>query len=116
MKAFILLAAFVLSTAHQPTTQVCDTIKYAPAKLDSLRNNIVLAFDDSGRVNINNQPIQHQELNSELRAIYAPRPINSRILFVRCGPSSDDRVVTEVLNISKHLDITLYRTHRSADI
>src|SRR5215204_4803629 len=84
----ILLVLLIIFMISQPLSRTTISVQVAPptppqqAKSES-SNQIVLELGDDGSYAINQQPVPKDQLDTQLHAIFDPRP--AKLLFVKPG-------------------------------
>ena len=98
--------ALTLAVATRLSAQTLD-IPHAPDSLTRAGNAIVLALPASGGYEINRQPVPLEDLASQFRAIYQPRP--RKVLLVAWEAGRSEREVAAVVRLAQAQGVTVYR-------
>ena len=102
----VMALALTLLVSTRLDAQVLD-IPNAPDSLTRAGNAIVLALPASGGYEINRQPVSLEDLASQFRAIYQPRP--RKVLLVTWEPGRSEREVAAVVRLAQAQGVTVYR-------
>ena len=103
----VLLIIFMISQPLSRTTisvQVAPPIEPTQAKSES-SNQIVLELNDDGTYAINQQPVPKDQLDTQLHAIFDPRP--AKLLFVKPGLNRRYQDVVEAMDVAKGAGIQI---------
>lgn len=100
----ILLVLLIIFMITQPLSRTTISIQVAPpaeqTQAPSQQNNqIVLELGDDGSYAINQQPVPKDQLDTQLHAIFDPRP--AKLLFVKPGLNRKFQDVIEAMDIAK---------------
>ena len=106
----ILLVLLIIFMISQPLSRTTISVQVAPptppqqAKSES-SNQIVLELDDDGSYAINQQPVPKDQLDTQLHAIFDPRP--AKLLFVKPGLNRKYQDVVEAMDVAKGAGIQI---------
>jgi biopolymer transport protein ExbD len=106
----ILLVLLIIFMISQPLSRTTISVQVAPptpptqAKSES-SNQIVLELGDDGSYAINQQPVPKDQLDTQLHAIFDPRP--AKLLFVKPGLNRKYQDVVEAMDIAKGAGIQI---------
>ncbi len=100
----ILLVLLIIFMITQPLSRTTISVQVAPpaeqTEAPSQQNNqIVLELLDDGGYAINQQPVPKDQLDTQLHAIFDPRP--AKLLFVKPGLNRKFQDVVEAMDIAK---------------
>jgi biopolymer transport protein ExbD len=100
----ILLVLLIIFMISQPLSRTTISVQVAPptppqqAKSES-SNQIVLELGDDGSYAINQQPVPKDQLDTQLHAIFDPRP--AKLLFVKPGLNRKYQDVVEAMDVAR---------------
>jgi biopolymer transport protein TolR len=106
----ILLVLLIIFMITQPLSRTTLSVQVAPptppqqAKSES-SNQIVLELGDDGSYAINQQPVPKDQLDTQLHAIFDPRP--AKLLFVKPGLNRKYQDVVEAMDVAKGAGIQI---------
>ena len=106
----ILLVLLIIFMISQPLSRTTISVQVAPptppqqAKSES-SNQIVLELNDDGSYAINQQPVPKDQLDTQLHAIFDPRP--AKLLFVKPGLNRRYQDVVEAMDVAKGAGIQI---------
>jgi biopolymer transport protein TolR len=106
----ILLVLLIIFMITQPLSRTTISVQVAPptppqqAKSES-SNQIVLELGDDGSYAINQQPVPKDQLDTQLHAIFDPRP--AKLLFVKPGLNRKYQDVVEAMDVAKGAGIQI---------
>jgi biopolymer transport protein ExbD len=106
----ILLVLLIIFMISQPLSRTTISVQVAPptppqqAKSES-SNQIVLELGDDGSYAINQQPVPKDQLDTQLHAIFDPRP--AKLLFVKPGLNRKYQDVVEAMDVAKGAGIQI---------
>jgi biopolymer transport protein ExbD len=106
----ILLVLLIIFMISQPLSRTTISVQVAPptppqqAKSESA-NQIVLELGDDGSYAINQQPVPKDQLDTQLHAIFDPRP--AKLLFVKPGLNRKYQDVVEAMDVAKGAGIQI---------
>jgi biopolymer transport protein ExbD len=100
----ILLVLLIIFMITQPLSRTTLRVQVAPpaeqTQAPSQANNqIVLELNDDGSYAINQQPVPKDQLDTQLHAIFDPRP--AKLLFVKPGLNRKFQDVIEAMDIAR---------------
>jgi biopolymer transport protein ExbD len=100
----ILLVLLIIFMITQPLSRTSISIQVAPPAEQTtapsqVNNQIVLELADDGSYAINQQPVPKDQLDTQLHAIFDPRP--AKLLFVKPGLNRKFQDVIEAMDIAK---------------
>jgi biopolymer transport protein ExbD len=106
----ILLVLLIIFMISQPLSRTTISVQVAPptppeqVKSES-SNQIVLELGDDGGYAINQQPVPKDQLDTQLHAIFDPRP--AKLLFVKPGLNRKYQDVVEAMDVAKGAGIQI---------
>lgn len=100
----ILLVLLIIFMITQPLSRTSISIQVAPPAEQTtapsqVNNQIVLELADDGSYAINQQPVPKDQLDTQLHAIFDPRP--AKLLFVKPGLNRKFQDVIEAMDVAK---------------
>ena len=100
----ILLVLLIIFMITQPLSRTTISVQVAPPAEQTqapsqVNNQIVLELADDGSYAINQQPVPKDQLDTQLHAIFDPRP--AKLLFVKPGLNRKFQDVIEAMDIAK---------------
>jgi biopolymer transport protein ExbD len=100
----ILLVLLIIFMITQPLSRTTISVQVAPPQEattapSQVNNQIVLELGDDGSYAINQQPVPKDQLDTQLHAIFDPRP--AKLLFVKPGLNRKFQDVIEAMDIAK---------------
>ncbi len=100
----ILLVLLIIFMITQPLSRTSISVQVAPPAEPTqapsqVNNQIVLELGDDGSYAINQQPVPKDQLDTQLHAIFDPRP--AKLLFVKPGLNRKFQDVIEAMDIAK---------------
>ncbi len=100
----ILLVLLIIFMITQPLSRTSISVQVAPPAEQTqapsqVNNQIVLELGDDGSYAINQQPVPKDQLDTQLHAIFDPRP--AKLLFVKPGLNRKFQDVIEAMDIAK---------------
>jgi len=106
----ILLVLLIIFMITQPLSRTTISVQVAPPIEDTQvksENNtqIVLELGDDGSYAINQQPVPKDQLDTQLHAIFDPRP--AKLLFVKPGLNRKYQDVVEAMDVAKGAGIQI---------
>ena len=106
----ILLVLLIIFMVSQPLSRMAMNIQVAPpdtrTQQESAANNqIVLELPDAGGYLINQQPVPADQLESQLKTIYDPRP--AKLLFIKAGQNRVYQEVIEAMDVARSAGVQI---------
>ena len=100
----VLLVLLIIFMITQPLSRMTLKVQVPPppqptASPPTTSNQIVLEMPDNGSYSINGQPVPKDQLDSQLHAIYDPRP--AKLLFVKPGQNRIFQDVIEAMDVAR---------------
>jgi biopolymer transport protein ExbD len=99
----ILLVLLIIFMITQPLSRMAMDVQVPPPEETSVtqQNNtqIVLELDDKGGYAINGQPVPKDQLDTQIHAIFDPRP--AKLLFIKAGVNRLYQDVIEAINVAR---------------
>ena len=100
----ILLVLLIIFMISQPLSRTTISVQVAPptppqqAKSES-SNQIVLELGDDGSYAINQQPVPKDQLDTQIHAIFDPRP--AKLLFIKAGANRIYQDVIDAMDVAR---------------
>ncbi len=106
----ILLVLLIIFMVSQPLSRMAMNVQIAPpdtrTQQESAANNqIVLELPDAGGYLINQQPVPENQLESQLKTIYDPRP--AKLLFIKAGQNRVYQEVIEAMDVARSAGVQI---------
>ncbi len=106
----ILLVLLIIFMISQPLSRTTISVQVAPptppnAGKSESNNQIVLELPDDGSFSINTQPVPREQLDTQLHAIFDPRP--AKLLFVKPGLNRKFQDVVAAMDVAKGAGIQI---------
>ena len=106
----ILLVLLIIFMVSQPLSRMAMNVQIAPpdtrTQQESAANNqIVLELPDAGGYLINQQPVPEDQLESQLKTIYDPRP--AKLLFIKAGQNRVYQEVIEAMDVARSAGVQI---------
>ncbi|HKV73812.1 MAG TPA: biopolymer transporter ExbD [Gemmatimonadales bacterium] len=99
----VLLVLLIIFMITQPLSRMTTRIQVAPEQTNAppgtKSDQIVLIMDDDGSYAINSQPVPKDQLDTQIHAIFDPRP--AKLLFVKPGRQRIYQDVVEAMDIAR---------------
>jgi biopolymer transport protein ExbD len=99
----ILLVLLIIFMITQPLSRMAMDVQVPPPEETSVtqQNNtqIVLELDDKGGYAINGQPVPKDQLDTQIHAIFDPRP--AKLLFIKAGVNRLYQDVVEAMDVAR---------------
>jgi biopolymer transport protein ExbD len=99
----IMLVMLIIFMVSQPLARMAIDIQVPPpetaTKTTAASNQIVLELTADGGYAINSQPVPKDQLDTQLHAIYDPRP--AKLMFVKSAPERTYQEVIEAMDIAR---------------
>jgi len=99
----ILLVLLIIFMISQPLNRMALDIQVPPEEKSTAStapsNQIVLELQENGNYAINGQPVPKQQLDTQIHAIFDPRP--AKLLFIKAAPNRIYQDVIEAMDISR---------------
>jgi biopolymer transport protein ExbD len=99
----ILLVLLIIFMITQPLSRMAMDVQVPPPEETTVtqQNNtqIVLELDDKGGYAINGQPVPKDQLDTQIHAIFDPRP--AKLLFIKAGVNRLYQDVVEAMDVAR---------------
>ena len=99
----ILLVLLIIFMITQPLSRMAMDVQVPPPEQTTAtqqnNNQIVLELDDKGGYAINGQPVPKEQLDTQIHAIFDPRP--AKLLFIKAGSSRLYQDVVEAMDVAR---------------
>jgi biopolymer transport protein ExbD len=98
----VLLVLLIIFMISQPLSRMGMDVQVPPqteAVSDGPSNQIVLELLADGSYAINAQPVPFNQLDTQIHAIYDPRPV--KLLFIKAAPTRIYQDVIEAMDIAR---------------
>jgi biopolymer transport protein TolR len=99
----ILLVLLIIFMITQPLSRMAMDIQVPPPEQTTVtqqsNNQIVLELDDKGGYAINGQPVPKDQLDTQIHAIFDPRP--AKLLFIKAGVNRIYQDVVEAMDVAR---------------
>jgi biopolymer transport protein ExbD len=106
----ILLVLLIIFMVSQPLSRMAMRVQIAPPdtrtqQQSAANNQIVLELPDGGGYLINQQPVPENQLESQLKTIYDPRP--AKLLFIKAGQNRVYQEVIEAMDVARSAGVQI---------
>jgi len=105
----VLLVLLIIFMITQPLSRMSSRIQIAPlnsqAPPGAKSDQIVLIMDDDGSYAINSQPVPKDQLDTQIHAIFDPRP--AKLLFIKPGKNRIYQDVVEAMDVARGAGIQI---------
>ena len=99
----ILLVLLIIFMITQPLSRMAMDVQVPPPEQTTAtqqnNNQIVLELDDKGGYAINGQPVPKEQLDTQIHAIFDPRP--AKLLFIKAGSNRIYQDVVEAMDVAR---------------
>jgi biopolymer transport protein TolR len=99
----IMLVMLIIFMVSQPLSRMVMNVQVPPPETASASkassNQIVLELMGDGGYSINTQPVPKEQLDTQLHAIFDPRP--AKLMFVKSAPDRTYQEVIEAMDIAR---------------
>jgi biopolymer transport protein ExbD len=99
----ILLVLLIIFMITQPLSRMAMDVQVPPPEQTTVtqqaNNQIVLELDDKGGYAINGQPVPKDQLDTQIHAIFDPRP--AKLLFIKAGENRLYQDVVEAMDVAR---------------
>jgi biopolymer transport protein TolR len=99
----ILLVLLIIFMITQPLSRMAMDVQVPPpdntTTTQQANNQIVLELADDGSYAINGQPIPKDQLDTQIHAIFDPRP--AKLLFIKAGANRIYQDVVESMDVAR---------------
>jgi biopolymer transport protein ExbD len=99
----ILLVLLIIFMITQPLSRMAMDVQVPPpdntTTTQQANNQIVLELDDAGGYAINGQPVPKDQLDTQIHAIFDPRP--AKLLFIKAGANRLYQDVVEAMDVAR---------------
>jgi biopolymer transport protein ExbD len=99
----ILLVLLIIFMITQPLSRMAMDVQVPPpdntTTTQQANNQIVLELADAGGYAINGQPVPKDQLDTQIHAIFDPRP--AKLLFIKAGANRLYQDVVEAMDVAR---------------
>jgi biopolymer transport protein TolR len=99
----ILLVLLIIFMITQPLSRMALDVQVPPPETTTVQqaanNQIVLELGDDGSYAINGQPVPKDQLDTQIHAIFDPRP--AKLLFIKAGANRIYQDVVEAMDVAR---------------
>ena len=99
----ILLVLLIIFMITQPLSRMALDVQVPPPETTTTQqaanNQIVLELGDDGSYAINGQPVPKDQLDTQIHAIFDPRP--AKLLFIKAGTNRIYQDVVEAMDVAR---------------
>ena len=99
----ILLVLLIIFMITQPLSRMAMDVQVPPPEqtttTQAANNQIVLELNDNGTYAINGQPVPKDQLDTQIHAIFDPRP--AKLLFIKAGANRLYQDVVEAMDVAR---------------
>ena len=99
----ILLVLLIIFMITQPLSRMAMDVQVPPPEqtttTQQANNQIVLELADDGGYAINGQPVPKDQLDTQIHAIFDPRP--AKLLFIKAGSNRIYQDVVEAMDVAR---------------
>jgi biopolymer transport protein TolR len=99
----ILLVLLIIFMITQPLSRMAMDVQVPPPEQTTVtqqaNNQIVLELADDGGYAINGQPVPKDQLDTQIHAIFDPRP--AKLLFIKAGENRIYQDVVEAMDVAR---------------
>lgn len=99
----ILLVLLIIFMITQPLSRMAIDVQVPPPEQTTVtqqaNNQIVLELADDGSYAINGQPVPKDQLDTQIHAIFDPRP--AKLLFIKADPVVKYQEVIEAMDTAR---------------
>jgi biopolymer transport protein TolR len=104
----IMLVLLIIFMISQPLTRMVIEIQVPPPVITPAKGpstQIVLQIQEDGSYAINGQPVPKEQLDTQIHAIFDPRP--AKLLFVKAAGNRKYQEVIEAMDIARGAGILI---------
>ena len=99
----VLLVLLIIFMITQPLSRMAMDVQVPPPEqtttTQQANNQIVLELADDGGYSINGQPVPKDQLDTQIHAIFDPRP--AKLLFIKAGANRIYQDVVEAMDVAR---------------
>ena len=99
----ILLVLLIIFMITQPLSRMAMDVQVPPPEqttaTQQANNQIVLELNNDGSYAINGQPVPKDQLDTQIHAIFDPRP--AKLLFIKAGANRIYQDVVEAMDVAR---------------
>ena len=99
----ILLVLLIIFMITQPLSRMAMDVQVPPPEQTTVtqqaNNQIVLELNNDGGYAINGQPVPKSQLDTQIHAIFDPRP--AKLLFIKAGENRLYQDVVEAMDVAR---------------
>ena len=99
----ILLVLLIIFMITQPLSRMAMDVQVPPpdntTTTQQANNQIVLELADGGGYAINGQPVPKDQLDTQIHAIFDPRP--AKLLFIKAGANRIYQDIVEAMDVAR---------------
>ena len=99
----VLLVLLIIFMITQPLSRMAMDVQVPPPEqtttTQAANNQIVLELADNGSYAINGQPVPKDQLDTQIHAIFDPRP--AKLLFIKAGANRLYQDVVEAMDVAR---------------
>ena len=99
----VLLVLLIIFMITQPLSRMAMDVQVPPPEqtttTQQANNQIVLELNDDGGYAINGQPVPKTQLDTQIHAIFDPRP--AKLLFIKAGANRLYQDVIEAMDVAR---------------
>ncbi len=99
----ILLVLLIIFMITQPLSRMAMDVQVPPPEqtttTQQANNQIVLELNDDGSYAINGQPVPKDQLDTQIHAIFDPRP--AKLLFIKAGVNRIYQDVVQAMDVAR---------------
>src|SRR5918912_3498815 len=99
----VLLVLLIIFMITQPLSRMAMDVQVPPPEqtttTQQANNQIVLELNDDGSYAINGQPVPKDQLDTQIHAIFDPRP--AKLLFIKAGANRIYQDVVEAMDVAR---------------
>ena len=99
----ILLVLLIIFMITQPLSRMAMDVQVPPPEQTTVtqqaNNQIVLELNNDGGYAINGQPVPKNQLDTQIHAIFDPRP--AKLLFIKAGENRLYQDVVEAMDVAR---------------
>jgi biopolymer transport protein TolR len=99
----ILLVLLIIFMITQPLSRMAMDVQVPPPEqtttTQAANNQIVLELGNDGSYAINGQPVPKDQLDTQIHAIFDPRP--AKLLFIKAGANRIYQDVVEAMDVAR---------------
>jgi biopolymer transport protein TolR len=99
----VLLVLLIIFMITQPLSRMAIDVQVPPPEQTTVtqqaNNQIVLELNDDGSYAINGQPVPKDQLDTQIHAIFDPRP--AKLLFIKAGQNRLYQDVIQAMDVAR---------------